>query len=300
MTTLQDNSAQLAVVTMRLPRTDRHCAAPIVQRSRSGHVRGFTLIELLVVIAIIAILASLLLPALQHAKESARRTMCLGNTHQIGMAVQNYVADSDELLPRLYQWFGCSVDTQSTYVNDDRAFLLQIVGSVDAFYCPSNPVKRDHQWGWDGAGWEAGRYKLCSYDLVGIWDHLSPNTQRRFFDLPWPTANPSGNIPASVKEIQEPDQIAIASDNQYGANAACTNASYPGHALWDRDPTDFPDFGVWAHRGHDGVWAGGNTVFFDGHAAWRRRTDIVVEGDNPYMGARWCMNYGYNVSVNWW
>jgi prepilin-type N-terminal cleavage/methylation domain-containing protein/prepilin-type processing-associated H-X9-DG protein len=70
---------------------------------------GFTLIELLVVIAIIAILAAILFPVFAQAREKARQTACLSNAKQIGLALQMYTQDYDEVVPN--QWWdhsGCT------------------------------------------------------------------------------------------------------------------------------------------------------------------------------------------------
>ncbi len=77
--------------------------------TRSPSRRGFTLIELLVVIAIIAVLIALLLPAVQQAREAARRTQCKNNLKQFGLAVHNY-HDTHNRFPSAAFWTDANRD----------------------------------------------------------------------------------------------------------------------------------------------------------------------------------------------
>ena len=99
----------------------------LIRQSTNRNRRGFTLVELLVVIAVIAILIALLLPAVQQAREAARRTHCKNNLKQLGLAMHVYESSYGQFpIPALWR-----VDAVANTVNSGQGWGQALLPFID-------------------------------------------------------------------------------------------------------------------------------------------------------------------------
>ncbi len=205
--------------------------------------RAFTLIELLVVIAIIAILAAILFPVFARAKEAAKKTVCLAQVKQIGMAWVLYGGDYDDTLMRAsiegadrwYYWWG-SWDGATLRPAEGLLYPYIKAGGLDA--CPSFDNRLRGAVGRTGYGYN--------------YAYLSPSTYA-------PPTWAETPVPVGYGQIAEPADTVAFGDCARLNNWGGPSPVLEGATYLEPPSSDFPTF----HGRHNGF---GTTVWCDGHA----------------------------------
>ena len=173
----------------------------LIMVKNSNH---FTLIELLVVIGIIAILASMLLPALNKARDKAKAIKCVNNLKQCGLGANQYANDSDGCLPASFAtaptWSGFLLPSKSSYGNAEVA--NNYLGNANVIMCPS---VLDHR----------SVHTSHSYGVSAPWNsRISPS-------LKWPSPNAASSANVFVyplRFVKRPSVMAYLSDSAWPTN----------------------------------------------------------------------------------
>lgn len=239
--------------------------------------KGFTLIELLVVIAIIAILASILFPVFAKARWSARKTVCLSNMKQIGLAMMMYSQDYDESYPAA-QWHaeaGGGWDCATTFFGYGRigGLLQPYVKNQPLFRCPEDTwvyASTGISMGYNGPPF--GTDEAGAYGVQKAADGTTQVPMAVYADASdtYSFTNPDNGNVCTVRRLKGNAQAAV-------ENPA-TN-----WAIGDLDP--------WNHdRGHPpNGWdsappRASNIAYADGHAAYFNREFNNANGNNGFNG----------------
>jgi prepilin-type N-terminal cleavage/methylation domain-containing protein len=250
----------------------------MVKRQR----QAFTLIELLVVVAIIAILASLLLPTLAKAKDTAIRTVCTSNLKQWGVAVQLYGTDSDSYFPDASEedlnWAGPKLQQ---FWND--YLLKQKKGETkDRFnvtYCPTQKWHRYIDSTLQGA-------QQSSSIVIGYQYFPYRNTNSPYWNY---NTHGLGGWSGKRKIGEELRNAPIMVDvYQAPGSASGDTFSVP---TWFFDPGHQP---ISSHPGRNGRAKGANFLFEDGSVRWYSQPQISV--GSAWNG--WVVLYKIPVSPN--